>query len=436
MKIEIVSFGAMATVVAPPKIIQNLKNNLTLKINNRGKIFTGKDNLKFLFLFRERRADTIDVPIGIIPENRIPQEFFEQNWERIDIKFIGELRPTQKMLVDNFLGQLKIGGILSAKTGTGKSVMAANMVCKLGYKTLVVVPLTSLVEQWIKILTTFTTLKRDEIGIIQADKCIVKGKKIVIGMLHTLSKEKFDIENEFGVVVYDEVHKLGAETFSVVAMQFNCRYRIGLSATPRRKDGTDKVFLWNIGKVLTKDENLDVVPKVAMIYWNHVDGRGVYNQWDGQFNFGKYLTRISISEERNKLILNLILKFYKEGRNILVLCDRIEHVTQLHNFLKKEGVDVGMFTSHIKERSKKVIIATHGSCGIGVDIPRLDTLIFATPRSDIEQPVGRILRKCENKKQPLVVDIVDNACKEMKAWSEKRKKFYNKIGAIITTKTV
>jgi superfamily II DNA or RNA helicase len=418
---RIIRYEAMATVIASPQILDNLKKELTIVTKNM-------NNKEIIIPLYKTSKDGLEIPLGLIDVKNIPTQFFKKHFNLAKFNFTKELRPNQKILVNNFLNNLVVGGILCAKTGTGKSVMGAYIASKLGLKTLVVVPLTSLIEQWKKVFLDFTDVKEDEIGIIQANKCDVKGKKVVIGMLHTLAKEKFDINNEFGTVIYDEVHKLGAETFSVVAMRFFCRYRIGLSATPRRKDGTDKVFIYNIGKIISSDDKLDIIPSVLRINYSHTECKGVYNSWNNEFNFGKYMTKLSQAKNRNEMLIKLILKLYKKDRNILVLCDRVQHVKYLYEVLKKEIDDVGIFISEKKEHDKKVIIATHGSCGIGIDIPRLDTLIFASPRSDIEQPVGRILRYYEGKKQPLIVDIVDLACKEMKWYAEKRKKFYHKIG--------
>lgn len=427
---NIIDFGAMATVVAPEHILTELKKKLT--IPTTGIYQKGNNNI---CLYIEEK-DALKVPIGIIDENKIPNSFFERDWEKVTYNHKITLREKQTYLVNKFLERLKIGGILCAKTGTGKSVMGLYIAHKLEYKTLIVVPLVSLVRQWKDLILKFTDIREDEIGIIQGNVCNTKGKKICIGMLHTLSKCKYNLENEFGTVIYDEVHKLGAETFSVVARMFNARYRIGLSATPRRKDGADKVFFYNIGDIISYDGKLDVTPDIVMLYYTHVESRGEYNYWNNEFNLGKYLTKLSIAKNRNNIIVNIIVELFKKNRTILVLCDRINHVKFLEKELKLRKISsIGIWTG-AEKRKDKIIIATHGSCGMGVDIPELDTVIFASPRADVEQPVGRILRAMPDKNKPLVIDIVDLACNEMRNWAKAREKFYKKINANIKVKYI
>lgn len=427
---KVVDFGAMSTVVAPEHILDELKKKLTITTKD---MYKKEDSHIYLYV---GDGNTLKVPIGIIDSNKIPSSFFEREWERISFRHNIILREKQFYLVNKFLERLKVGGILCAKTGTGKSVMGLFIAHKLGLKTLIVVPLVSLVKQWKDLILKFTDIKEDEIGLIQGDICDVKDKKICIGMLHTLSKCKYNLENEFGTVIYDEVHKLGAETFSVVARMFNARYRIGLSATPRRKDGADKVFFYNIGEIISYDDRLDITPDVVMLYYTHVESKGEYNYWNNEFNFGKYLTKLSIAKNRNNMIVNIVSELFKKGRKILVLCDRINHVKFLEKELKSKGIkEIGIWTG-AEKRKDKIIIATHGSCGMGVDIPELDTLVFASPRADVEQPVGRILRANADKNKPLVIDIVDLACNEMRNWSKSREKFYKKINANIKIKYI
>lgn len=432
---NVIDYGAMATVVAPFEKAQDLRKSLTIPVKN---LLT--EDIEVLKLFDDVTTTVIKIPRSLVNFEDIPKEFFNNKFENIDVKDTITLRDKQEKLVKDFLTGIKTqtGGILSAKTGTGKSVMGIKIAVELGLKTLIIVPLVSLVKQWESNLLKFTTISKEDIGIIQSDTCDYINKKVCIAMLHTLAKDKYpELYNQFGTVIFDEVHKLGAKTFSQVAKMFNCRYRIGLSATPRRKDNTDPVFFYHIGKILASNENLDITPEVIIISYNHSECAGTYNSWDSKFNLGKYFTRLSLAKERNKLLVDIITGLYEKDRTILVLCDRLDHVKFLYNTLKQQQLEnIGVWVGEQKDTNKKVLLATHGSCGLGVDIPELDTIVFASPRSDVEQPVGRILRKVENKKTPLVVDIVDSACLEMRLWGKKREKFYNKIKAKIKFKSV
>jgi len=118
----------------------------------------------------------------------------------------------------------------------------------------------------------------------------------------------------------------------------------------------------------------------------------------------------------------------------LVLSDRINHLELLKCVLINSGIEeskIGMLIGSKKQLDRKIILGTYGSAGMGVDIPRLSALVLATPRAEVEQAVGRVLRKGS----PIVVDIVDTASHIMKGWAVKRKKFYRRISDDIQDKT-
>lgn len=238
-------------------------------------------------------------------------------------------------------------------------------------------------------------------------------------------------------------HRLSAETFSRTAGMFHCKYRLGLSATPRRADGTEKIFLSHIGEICTPDTQAEVIPSVVMAVYPGEDTSSDncmspdYTRGGRlTLDLGRYINKVARSVPRNRMLAGLIHKAYLKDRDILVLSERLNQLTALKALLLTLGVpfdDMGSFTGKSKEGlDRRILLATFGSAGTGADIPRLSCLVMATPRADVEQAVGRILRGASDD-EPLVIDIVDEASSIMQGWAAKRRRFYQSITEKVTT---
>lgn len=350
-------------------------------------------------------------------------------------------REGQTETIEKFIGALdtfKYGGILQAVTGAGKTVMALDIACRLGLRVLIVVPRTSLMKQWKDQILKWTTAKESDIGVIQGPNSRWQGAMFTIAMIHTLAQKGGELSKElrsyFGTVIYDECHVVGAETFSTVAPLFFSRWRIGLSATPRRSDGMDPVFYWHIGPIIARYTKLQAVARVRIIPYNGTDTSHSGCVWSGNLNLGRYFNRVARSSPRFNLVRALIETLHEKEHHILMLAERLEYIDSMKRALILADIpedDIGVLTGKVKQTTKRIILGTYGSAGMGVDIPRLSALVLASPRADIEQAIGRVLRQGN----PIVVDIVDTASSIMMGWSLSRKKFYRKITVDIVDKT-
>jgi superfamily II DNA or RNA helicase len=152
----------------------------------------------------------------------------------------------------------------------------------------------------------------------------------------------------------------------------------------------------------------------------------------------KLKTTLTHDPVRNKLLRDIILALAEEGRQILVLSDRTAHLDSLMRMFEEDGggqYRPGLYVGGQKrperervERECGVLFGTFAMAQEGLDIPRLDTLVFATPASDITQAVGRILRPCGSKKPPIIVDLQDDACVNFRKQNQIRGRFYAKHG--------
>ena len=329
--------------------------------------------------------------------------------------------------------------IASASTGSGKTVCALNMAAELGRTTLIVVHLDRLLDQWVEEIKDKLGLTDDEIGIVQGPKCDFMGKKIVVGMLQSLSLKGYpdDLYDYFGTVVFDEVHKIGSEHFSKAVSLFNAKVTVGLSATVRRRDGADKVFLYHLGQVTVRSEaealptEVYVIPYLSGIEPPHRDAHRAKKM--------EYLTN---DFDRNHLIASQIIKMHLAGRQALVVGDSIEHLYVIRDMCAESIPDdrMGMFTGegivdgkrkkHSSEHleavkaNSQIIFATYQMITEGIDIPRLDAGIDITPRNDAEQLIGRIRRPMPGKKTPAWVTLLDSRVNSFERAFNSRMKDY------------
>ena len=233
-----------------------------------------------------------------------------------------------------------------------------------------------------------------------------------------------------GPVVHN-CHHLGSKTFSSIFFKVQTKYMIGLSATPERKDGLSKVIYWFLGPQIIHIKRETDKPKIK-IEFNDTTGYVEKFNRLGKVNNPEMITDLTVKIERNELIINSVKKFLLENRKILIITDRRGHCEYFLAKLKELGISCGLYLGGMKtlDREKSVdcsvIIGTYQASGEGFDVPELDTLILASPKSNIEQAVGRILRQ-KNKNEPIVLDIVDSFS-IFKGQYYKRRKFYKLNG--------
>jgi len=365
---------------------------------------------------------------------------FDVNWTPRNTNQVKFVTKSVQLLKEgeNFIAQ--------AYTGFGKTVCGSVILGDIGRKTLIVVTKEDIRDQWIKGLKMVLGLTDDEIGIIQGKKREVEDKKVVIAMIQTLYKaeSKADFES-FGLILWDEVHRLGADLFQETAWLFPAKLRLGLSATPRRRDGKDVIFLAHIGPVRVKFEGSLYKPRVFKIGtgWSvpHYMKNGVHIPM--RHEPGKImhvLKKMSFDADRNHRIVKLLKRAYDAGRIIILFSELKAHLQTLMGYASLEGIpddDMALYvgglsaTQRMEAQRKQVLFATYAYTSEGSDIPWLDCLFMATPRSNIEQIVGRILREYPDKKRPLIFDFVDFGSLVLKNYSISRDRFYKKIDSDI-----
>jgi superfamily II DNA or RNA helicase len=256
-------------------------------------------------------------------------------------------------------------------------------------------------------------------------------------MLQSLSMKDYPdgTFSSFGLTIIDEVHHISSEVFSCALFKIVTKYMLGLSATMNRKDGTTKVFKMFLGDVVYKgdrDQEHDVIVRGIQYRSDDDDFNSIVTNFRGDIIYSTMISKLCGYNRRSEFILHVLSDMLKENneQQIMILAHNKSLLTYLYDAIDARKIaSVGYYVGGMKEaalkesETKKVVIATYSMASEALDIKTLTTLIMATPKTDIEQSIGRILRQRHT--NPIVVDIIDQHEPFIRQWY-KRLKFYKK----------
>jgi superfamily II DNA or RNA helicase len=362
----------------------------------------------------------------------------------INVEFNGKLREYQLEPVNKFLeaakNPLKMGGIISVPCGFGKTIMGLYIACQLKKKTMFISHKDFLNQQFVDTVKAFSP--NSSIGIIKQNKVDVENKDFIIASLQSLSMKDYDINifNDIGFIIIDEVHHTGAQVFCRAFKKLHTPIILGLSATLNRKDGMRKVFEYYIGSsvyTMKKKEFTEVEVQIHKYYEPNIEYSGIKQMWNGKENIAAMINNICTFKPRTEYIISVLENIIKKDpeRRILILSERRNLLNNIEKYIIEKNIlnkDYGFYVGGMKQSDlnisseKQIILATYQLASEGFNVPSLNTVIFASPISDIQQSIGRILRERpeERKYIPLCIDILD----EFSVFKRKgytRAKFYN-----------
>jgi superfamily II DNA or RNA helicase len=314
----------------------------------------------------------------------------------------------------------KGGGVLSLPCGYGKTTVALAFSAHLKVRTMVVVHKEFLANQWVEKIKEFCP--GATIGRVQGDIFDIE-KDFVIALIQTMSQREFDKKafDSIGLLIVDEAHHIGAPAFSQFMFKICPRWTLGLTATPERKDGLTRLLYWFLGPEFFRIEraNQRTTQVVTLKYMDPAFKEAPPVSRFGKLNMAGMINIVTELEPRNSLIVNTVHEALGDNRRVLVLSDRREHCFLLQEQIgsKAKLYIGGMKEADLEESAKSpVVIATFQLAHEGLDIPALDTVILATPKSDIKQSIGRIMRETPKDalgaragklNSPLIYDIAD-----------------------------
>jgi len=413
------SLKKLATFANPQvQILQNLRKPL---YNTPHTIKTYEETKTNLVLPRGLMRDVI----ALFKQHNLNTTFIDNRFiKKVDFKKIDLIpRDQQSIAIEHILK--KDFSIFVAPPGYGKTFIGAKIIENRGVNTLVVVNKNMLLDQWIDRFIQYFGYEKTDIGFLGKSKNKLN-YKLDIATMQSL-KNNVDIIKKYSFVIVDECHHIPAVTFEKIIKKFEGKYILGLSATPRRKDGMEQLLFHQLGYISYEIKNKKTFNNKLLVIEDDTIG--------DVDNFGELLNEITINDKRNQLIINLIKTY--SNRKILVLTDRIEHIENLELLLKYEGLEfISIHGSLKKDQQEKnmkavenssLVLATTSFFGEGIDFAHLDTVIFTMPISyygRLVQYLGRIGRGGSDS---LAIDILDIKNRFALSSFKKRKDGYNQL---------
>lgn len=361
---------------------------------------------------------------------------------REDLKFQGKTRDHQVAAIRAFHAAGN-NGILCLPCGYGKTFTAIAIAAALKKRFLVVVHKEFLVDQWSGELQTL--LPGVRIGRIQGERCDIGPEfDVSIAMIQTICSRTYApaVFASFGLAIFDEAHHLGAEHFSQTLQRIQCRAMLGLTATPQRTDGLTKVFEWFLGPIVFQISKRDSDTSVRVEAMRFTAAEPEYAEppldWKGEVVRARLLNQIAEFKPRTEALLEWIHGHMQvAGRKLLILSDRREHLVAFETGMRLRGhTSIGYYVGGMKQTDLDksaecaVILGTFAMAAEGMNIPTLNAVLLATPKSNVEQSVGRILRQRPEERlvAPLILDVLDAPHMGCVAQWRKRAKFYKSCG--------
>ena len=431
------------------------------------------DTARWIYLGKDHLSGYIQIPRGLQDElwENIKQadidyemEDERQQGRKINVDFKGELRPEQDKALKELIRY--DNGILHAATAFGKTVVSSAIIAQKKINTLIILESSALIEQWKEALEKFLNIneglpayetktgrvrkRKSLIGTLQGAHDSMTGI-IDIAMAGSLCKngKYHKMMNEYGLVLIDECHHSASETIANVLKEVKAKYVYGVTATPKRGDGLEKINYMLIGpirysytaKEKAKEQGIQhlVYPRFTMT----VPPRGVITD---KMHPNEAYEIIHNNDVRDEQIIEDVKNCVAAGRTPVVLSRYKDHSEKFYERLKNYADHVFLMTGNNSKKEHRkileqmhqvdkneslILIATGSLVGEGFDFPRLDTLFMATPvsfRGVVEQYAGRLNRDYAGKENVIIYDYVDNHIPMFNNMYMKRLKAYKQIG--------
>ena len=297
-------------------------------------------------------------------------------------------------------------------------------------------------DQWVERIVQFLDIPRAEIGIIGNGKHRI-GEQVTVGIINSIYTIAGSLKNHFGHLVVDECHRCPSRTFTEAVTAFDCKFMMGLSATPYRRDGLTKLIGWHLGrKIEVKQADLteaDIILDVEVITKETM----FTSFYDASEEYTRVLSELTEDADRNQLIAADVIREATNGGGIcLVLTDRREHCNALAALISPCGTETAILTGEVSNGLRrtiverlnagtiKVLIATGQLIGEGFDCKELSTLFLATPikfDGRLTQYLGRVLRPAPGKDKAKVYDYCDVHVGVLVASARARQRVYQQM---------
>jgi superfamily II DNA or RNA helicase len=385
----------------------------------------------------------LDAVLDLLQENDIRPVLQDERLvgRKVTAKFTGTMRKDQKAAArEMFKHEV---GVLCAPTAFGKTVTAAALIARRKVSTLVLVHRTELLRQWQERLTGFLELPKGSLGVIGGGKKKPSGK-VDIAVMQSLSRREAlgELLDHYGQIIIDECHHLSAFSFEAILKQAKAKFVVGLTATPIRRDGHQPIIFMQCGPIRHSAARPETAPAQLEVWPKVLPAPEISPESPIQDVF-----RILANDMmRNRCIAGDVLAAYREGRKVLVLTERtdhlpllqealgeeVEHCFVLHGRLsKKHRTAVFAELGALDESAPRVLLATGRLIGEGFDHPPLDTLVLAMPiswKGTLQQYAGRLHREYADKQDVRIYDYAETDQPQLARMWSKRQSGYRVMG--------
>lgn len=394
----------------------------------------------------------LDAALSLLRENGIACDLRDGRFsgQPLGVSFVGNLRPDQEAAVAAMLPF--DAGVLCAPTAFGKTVTAAAMIARRGVNTLVLVHRTELAKQWQERLQAFLSIGKGVVGTIGGGKAKPTGR-IDIAVMQSLSRqgEVMPLVDGYGHVIVDECHHVGAVSFNAIFKRTKARYVLGLTATPIRRDGQQPIIFMQCGPIrhtaatpAGAPHDLEVVPQSRHTRIDLPHDAGIQDVF----------RHLANDQARTEAIATEVRDAFAQGRKILVLTERTEHLHAIEAALGGLASDLFVLHGRMSRRQRaalvaglealapdapRVLLATGKLVGEGFDHPPLDMLVLAMPvswKGTLQQYAGRLHREHASKTDVKIIDFVDTGHPALLRMWDKRQRGYRAMGYRIEAGTV
>lgn len=386
----------------------------------------------------------LDDVMTLLRDNEVTCDIHDERYagESLVVSFAGALRDDQQTAVADLLRHDT--GILHAPTAFGKTVTAAAMIAQRGVNTLVLVHRRELLDQWRERLQSFLGLDPREIGTIGGGKSKATGK-IDVAMLQSVAPDgtRGELLRHYGQVIVDECHHVSADSFEAVLKAVQARYVLGLTATPVRRDSQHPVIFMLCGPIRHAAKSPSGAPQVLEVFPQRLTST-VDVSADAPIQ--AVFAQLAQDTLRTQMIAAAVREQYRQGRNVLVLTERTDHLESLQQMLQDTVQSLFVLHGRLGRKARatqlaaldalhgdtpRVVLATGRLVGEGFDHPALDTLVLGMPvawKGTLQQYAGRLHREHAGKTGVRVLDYVDGGHPVLLRMWEKRQRGYRAMG--------
>ncbi len=384
----------------------------------------------------------LDAALSLLRHNCIAADLRDERFfgEAIDVTFAGALRPDQEAATSAMIKYET--GVLCAPTAFGKTVVAAAMIARRRVNTLILVHRTELLKQWQERLRAFLNAGKDRVGTVGGGKSALTGK-VDIAVMQSLSRQgAVDPRVEqYGQVIVDECHHVGAVSFDAILKRAKARYVLGLTATPIRRDGQQPIIFMQCGPVRHTATVPSGAPQLLEVL-----PRSRHSSIDlpAETGIQEVFRHLANDPARTEAIAAEVRRAFLQGRKVLVLTERTEHLDAIRLALqesaplvlhgrmsRKQRTDIIAELDALPPGAPRILLATGRLVGEGFDHPPLDTLVLAMPiswKGTLQQYAGRLHREHAGKVAARIIDFVDTGHPALMRMWAKRQRGYRAMG--------